>query len=249
MSDEEKKQTEEEPNFMKIIVGLVLAVVVLGGIVYVSYSATQKKANNKTYPAGIAQPISDAPGAKQGTTVATIDCSISEPNPTNIWAYYLKCDRFKTSSTTTWKTFANKDYKFEFSYPSDLETVEYPNGMGIIYKQLQPQDNLLYSMDIASSRSGEFKEMKGEAYVKSYWRQYSGLVALKSSEAFSNQFNVKGFKAAYLNFANESPNQEVFFESPENPGTFVHFASGVLDQSVYDKIIESFKWDSTAKKK
>lgn len=250
MSDEEKKHNDEEaPDFTKIIIGLCLAVVVLGGIVYASYSLTQKKPGGVTFPAGYKQPKAETPGAQQGTTIASVNCSISEPNPENVWAYYLKCERFKTSDKSTWKDYTNKDFEtsFDFSLPSDLSIVEYPNGIGINYKEISAANNLLFSVDLASSRSGEFKEMKADAYVKNYWRQYSGLTSLKSYEAFTNQFNVKGHKAQYLNFANESPNQEVFFEFPTLPGSFVHFASGVLDQSVYDKIIDSFKWETKKK--
>lgn len=246
MSDEEKKHEEEAPDFTKIIIGLVIAVVVLGGIVYASYSLTQKKAGGQTFPAGFNLSGADSPGAKQGTTIASVNCSITEPNPENYWAYYLKCDRFKTTSNSTWKDFTNKDFEndFSFSLPSDLSIAIYPNGVGINYKELEAANNLLFSVDIGSSRSGEFKEMKGDNYVKNYWRQYSGLISLKSYEAFTNQFNVKGHKAQYLNFANESPNQEVFFEFPGDLGSYVHFASGVLDQTVFDKIIDSFKWDT-----
>lgn len=246
MSEEAKKVDEEAPDFTKIIIGLVVAVVVLGGIVYASYSLTQKKTAKQTFPAGYTPPTAETPGAKQGTTIASVDCKITEPNPDNVWAYYLKCNRFKSSSTAAWKNYKNATLGFELSLPSDLDTIEYPNGLGINYKEISAANNLLFSLDMASSRSGEFQDMKGDAYVKNYWRQYSGLVALKSYEAFSNQYNIKGHKATYLNMANESPNDEVFFEYPTAPGDFVHFASGVLDKSVFDKIIDSFKWEGTA---
>ena len=242
MSDEEKKSAEEAPDFSKIIVGLVIAVVVLGGIVYGSYSLTQKKPGGQTFPAGFKQPVSDTPGANQGTTLASVNCAINQPNPDSVWAFYLKCDKFKGSENAKWGAYNNPEFGFDISLPSDLSTVEYQNGLGINYKNIQAADNLLFSADIASSRSGEFKDMKGDVYVKSWWKQFSGLVSLKSYEALTNQFNVKGHKAQYLNFANESPNEEVFFEIPNRPGDFIHFASGILDKSVYSKIIDSFKW-------
>lgn len=249
MSDEEKKVEEEAPDFTKIIIGLVIAVVVLGGIVYASYSLTQKKPGGQTFPAGFKQPTANTPGAQQGTTIASVNCGITQPNPDNVWAYYLKCDRFKTTTTTTWQPYVNKEFEFDLSLPSDLSTIDYTNGMGVNYKEILAASNLLFSIDIASSRSGEFKDMKGDPYVKNWWRQYSGLTSLKSYEAITNQYNVKGHKAQYLNFANESPNIEVFFEFPNSPGDFVHFASGVIDNSVFDKIIDSFKWATTPKKK
>lgn len=249
MSDEEKKKDEETPDFTKIIVGLVIAVVILGGIVYASYSMTQKKSKGQTFPAGFQQPTSNTPGANQGTTIASVNCSITEPNPENIWAYYLKCDKYKTKADTKWKSYQNQEMGFEISIPADLDTMEYPNGLGINYKQIEASGDLLFSADLASSRSGEFKDQKGDVYVKNYWRQYSGLTSLKSYEAFTNQFNIKGHKATYLNIANESPNNEVFFEYPLKSGDYIHFASGVLDQTVFDKIIDSFKWENTAAKK
>lgn len=246
MSDEEKKHDEEAPDFSKIIVGLVVAVVVLGGIVYASYSLTQKK-GGVTFPAGFKQPNAQTPGAQQGTTLASVDCAIAKPNLDNVWAYYIKCEPYKTSSNTSWEKYENSAMGFELDLPADFDTIEYPNGMGLNYKEIQAAANLLYAKDFASTRSGEFKEMKGDNYVKNYWRQFSGLTGLKSYEAITNKENIKGHKAQYLNFANESPNTDVFFEYPSVPGDFIHLSSGILDKTVFDKVIDSFKWDTKKK--
>ncbi len=102
---------------------------------------------------------------------------------------------------------------------------------------------MVFTVDLASSRSGEFKTMDLANYPESYWRQFSGLTGTKEILRFSNSNGVKGARAVYVNVSNESPATEVFFEFPTRKGDFVHFGSGVLSPDVFNKIIDTFQFN------
>ena len=59
---------------------------------------------------------------------------------------------------------------------------------------------------------------------------------------FTNSNGIRGYRAKYLNSANQAPNDDVFFEVPE-PHFIIHVASGVLDAAVFDKLIDSVAWN------
>lgn len=231
-------ELEIPQNFSKVIVGLVIGVIVLGGVVYLGYNMS-KKNGQTVLPNGF--PV--ATQAPQPATLANMDCSkTTKADPANPWPYYIKCDPFKVSSDAKWKTFTDDRNGFSFDIPDTLKTAPYPNGMGIEYYELQPNVNLLYSLDLESSRSGEFKNMDLANYPANYWRQFSGLTGVREVTQLTNSKNVKYAKAVYVNIANETPSVEVFFEFPNRKGDFVHFGSGALSQEVFNTIIESFKF-------
>lgn len=236
-----KESTEETPEFSKIVLGLVVAVLVLGGIIYAGYTYSQKKAGKTVYPAGY--PANQQQTAKAAKNWTQIDCNTDKYDPQNPWPYVLKCDRFKTDASTKWTTYTDKGGRFTLQLPSTLKTLEYPNGLGVVYKDIPPHLNLLFSYDPASSRSGEFKNLKGEEYVKNYWRQYSGLTNLKSFEIIKNSNDETGYKAIYQLTGNiPSPAVDIFFELPSaGEGNFLHFSTGALDDTVFNTIVGSYK--------
>jgi len=233
--DEEKKGEEnnEQPEFGKVAVGFIVAVLVLGGIVYAGYQYSQKKGKEKVLPAGY---------PAQGGQPVEIDCSKPRDPAANIWAYYLKCDRIKGDEKADWVKHKNEDYGFNIMIPSGLNIEIYSNGLGVPYKDIPGTSHLLYSIDLAASRSGEFKKMTGKQYVENYWRQFSGIAGVNYVEGIVNEQGVKGWKANYK-FASgqDSPNTEIFFEITADSGDFIHFASGIFEPSVFDKIVGSFK--------
>lgn len=233
MSEENQKE-EQAPEFSKVAIGLIIAVVVLGGVVYAGYKYSQRQPGKVTLPSGY-----------PATSAKEIDCSKPRPNEANLWDYYTKCDEFKVDQNTKWITFKNAAYKFEFDIPETAQTEVYPNGMGLNYKEIGANWNLVYSVDLASSRSGEFKNLKGKAYVENYWRQYPGLAGVKSVEPIVNGKGVDGWKAIYK-IGDKDGNQEIFFELGKDSGNFVHFTKGIFSQQVFDNIVGTFKITGTA---
>lgn len=231
-------ELEIPQNFSKVIMGLVIGVVVLGGVVYLGYNMS-KKGSQTVLPSGFPVPTQAVPPIN----LATMDCAkTTKADPTNPWPYYIKCDPFKVSADAKWITFEDSKNGFSFDVPDTLKTSPYSNGMGIEYHELQPNINLLYSVDQQSSRSGEFKNMELANYPANYWRQFSGLTGVREVTQLVNSKNVKYAKAVYVNIANETPAIDVFFEFPSRKGDFVHFGSGALSTDVFNTVIESFKF-------
>jgi hypothetical protein len=121
--------------------------------------------------------------------------------------------------------------------------MDYPNGLGVIYKDIAPHQNLLFSVDGAASRSGEFKNMRGEDYVRNYWKQYPGILSgLESIETITNSNNETGYKAVYtLTNKIPSPAIDIFFELSTDSADLLHFSNGALDDTVFNTIVASFK--------
>ena len=226
----EEQHEEQSPEFSKVALGLVIAVVILGGVVYAGYQYSQKKGGKQTLPSGY--PVAQQAGQ--------IDCSKPRDAAVNIWDYYGKCDLFSVDASTKWNPEVNDEFGFEFSLPETAKVSRYKNGMGLEYKEFQPSWNLLYSVDLASSRSGEFKSLTGKNYVENYWRQYPGLTGLKSVETIVNGLGTEGWKAIYK-IGNQDGNTEMFFELGKDSGNYIHFTKGILSQPVFDNIVGTFK--------
>lgn len=216
----------------KVVVGMLVAILVLGVIVGGGYFYSRTRSGQSVLPAGFQPPLA----------VSDIDCTKPRPSNADLWDYYTKCDPIKFDSGATLVPHTNTEYNFSFNHHSNIELVPFPNGVGIPHKEISPQNNLLYSVDLAANRSGELSSVTGEDYVRNYWRQYPGLAGIKSLEAITNSNSAKGYKAVYLIGDGREGKQEVFFELGDGTGNFVHFTSGILDQKIYDTIIGSFKY-------
>lgn len=236
MADEAQNPEEASPEFSKVAVGLVIAVIVLAGVVYAGYQYSQRQAKKVTYPNGYQAPQQ----AQNPANPADIDCANRDPN-ISFWDWYNKCDQIKADPAAGLTPIRDEKLGFEVQIPSNIKLQKYDNGVGIIYKDVQPNLNLLYNLELASLRSGEFKDLKGQAYVENYWKQYSGLKGMASTEPIINSSGSKGYKAFYYVFPNVKGNTEIFFELGENTGDFIHFSKGILTEETFNTIIGSVK--------
>jgi len=224
---------EPAPEFLKVAIGLVIAIVILGGIVYAGYQYSQRQTGKVTLPNGYPVNYSDK-------KVGDVDCS-KERNPNvDIWDYYKICDPFKVGPENKWVVYTDPQYKFTMLLPEGMPHQNFNNGLGLAYKEFDPPRNLIYSVDNAVDRQGDFKNYTGQQYVENYWKQYPGLNGIKSLEPIINGKGIPGWKAIYL-IGEKAGNQEIFFELGEGTGNFVHFTSGILDQPVYDNIVGTYE--------
>lgn len=223
---------EEAPEFSKVIIGLIIAVLVLGGIVYAGYTYSQRQTGKTTLPNGYVQ--NNPP-----QTTGEIDCAKPRNSNVNIWDYYSKCDQLSVKPDAKWVIYKDPAYQFEFNIPEGAPVQKFTNGLGLAYKEFDPTINLIYSYDFAANRGGIFKTMTGKTYVENYWKQYPGLTGIKTLEPIVNGKGIKGWKAVYL-IGNKEGNTEIFFELGESTGNYVHFTKGILSQPVFDNIIGTF---------
>lgn len=238
---------EGETDIKKVGIGILVAAIILGIVVYGGYTFSQRRAGKQIFPAGFPLGGGDS-GGKRDVLLSEVNCESDTPQEINPWAYYIRCDPFTAAPNETWVTYTDPDYGFSISLPESLDVIPYGKDLGVAYKELAPfaSSNLLYIIDLADIRSGEFVTMGLVEYANNYWQQYSGLTGIQSAESFTNVNGLRGMRAVYINSQGETPSTEVFFEFPDRPGNFVHLASGVLEPSVFDRIVDSFRFGEAA---
>jgi len=160
--------------------------------------------------------------------------------------YTTTAGKFAVTDNAVWVTVKGNKYPYSFSFPKALKLVTFPNDQFDIYaiswNNMPPDQNVLIGVDNLS-RTDTLKQyitVSKHSYVENWWKQF-GLKGVGSILEFTNSKGLKGYRAKFLNSANQSPNEDVFFEVPD-PTYVIHIASGILDASVFDKLLDSVAW-------
>lgn len=223
----EKEQEFDQPDFAKLAIATIIGVLILGGSVYAAYRYSQRQGSGIVLPGGVTY-LGPSPKA-----------DITQPPTAPV--------RFTTASNVDWKVFAGKTYPYSFSYPSTLPLVIFPNdptdSVAIAWGNIPPQQNLLLNLEFIDKRDPKLVGLPKIEYVKNWYKFFSGLRGVAKVEPFTNTSGLKGYKASYLNWANQAPNVDVFFEIPANSTTLIHLANGILDPNIFDRILDSLKWN------
>lgn len=155
-------------------------------------------------------------------------------------------EKFTVPKNATWVSVSGRIYPYSFQAPKALSLVTLPNDKFDIYaiswNNVPPDQNVLIGVDDLN-RSDNLKQyinVSKRGYVENWWKQF-GLTGVSSITEFTNSNNLKGYRAKYTTASGLSPNDDVFFETP-NPAYVIHLASGVLDTSVFNLIIDSVSW-------
>jgi hypothetical protein len=229
----DKEQDVDQPNFTKLAIATFLGVVILGAAVYIAYRYSQKQAGNVVLPGGVTYlgPSPTAAAAKQPPTAPL---------------------RFTAAANVSWTTQSGKVYPFSFSYPSTLSLVVFPgdlsDSIAIAWGNIPPQQNILFNMEFIDQRDESFLNQPKIEFVRNWYKFFSGLKGVESVQPFTNTNGMKGYKASYINYANTSPNVDVFFEIPGNSDLMLHMANGILDPTIFNRIIDTVKWTPTTPK-
>ncbi len=215
----------EQPNFTKLAIATFVGVVILGAAVYAAYRYSQKQAGNIVLPGGVTYlGASPSPG-KQPPTAPL---------------------RFTADATVSWTTQSGRIYPYSFSYPSTLTLVVFPDdptdSIAIAWGNVIPQQNLLFNMEIIDKRDESYVNKPKIEYVKNWYKFFSGLKGVASVEPFTNAHGLKGYRASYINYADATPNVDIFFEIPGQKNLMLHAANGIVDPAIFDRIIDSVKW-------
>jgi hypothetical protein len=231
-----QKQEEEEASTPRVIAGIIIALVILGGLTYAAYLYSSRKSGT-VLPAGYQQ---NQPAAKP-VTMADINCDNPDPSYKTTPNYYIKCDFYKESPDTKWSVYTNPVRGTKFEFPTDLKLTNFTNGYAYNWRTLSTSSGLAVSYDLAVSRGGVYKTMIAGDYPKNYWKQYPGLTGVKSVDAYTTIKEIKGWQAIYQ-YGADTPTIDTFFEDPTAPGDYIHFSKGVLSDEVYKKVLDSFEW-------
>lgn len=155
--------------------------------------------------------------------------------------------KFAVGKDAVWITIKGNKYPYSFKAPKALTLVPLSKDVydiyAIAFNNQSPDSNVLVGVDDLR-RSDALKKyipISKRQYVEEWYKQF-GLKGVQSITEFTNSKGMKGYRAKYLNASNQSPNDDVFFEIAGAPHYVIHMASGVLDLSVFDPIIDSVAW-------
>jgi len=220
-------------DYKKIGLIVGIAVVILSGITVVAYSVAKSRTSVTVLPGGQTY-------LGPGREIAKSPTAAPQPAETG---------KFTVTETTQWSDHKGKTYPFTFSYPSSLAISTFPSditdSVGFSWGNTTPQANILFRVsDINKVEPGMVKYIgKPYEYAKNWWTQYSGgLKGVKSLVEFTNSKGMTGYRVRFINQSDQSPNEDIFFAVPNRPDLMVRFGNGLLDQAVFDRIVDSFSW-------
>ena len=226
-------QETEQTDFVKMAFITIIGVFVLAVSVYGAYRYSQKQSGNIILPGGVTYL---GPSKKKESPPPTI-----EPSITPIL--------FTAPSDISWDTYNGTKYPYNFSYPSTLPLTVFKgdisDSVAINWGGIPAEQNILLNIEYIEKRDAKYVTLPKIEYVRNWHTFFSGLKDVKSIDPFTNTKGLKGYKARYLNFADESPNVNVFFEVPNNPKIMIHLANGILDPKIFDRIIDTLSWGKT----
>lgn len=229
----EKKREIDQPDFTKLAIATFLGVFILGAAVYAAYRYSQRQAGNIILPGGV-------------TYLGPSPTTVTKQQPPTAPL------RFTAPADVSWTTQGGKIYPYSFSSPSTLALVVFPgdpsDSIAISWGNLPPQNNLLFNMEFIDKRDEKLLNKPKIEFVRNWYKFFSGLKGVSNVQPFTNTNGLKGYKASYINYADATPNVDVFFEISGYPNMMLHVANGILDPVIFNRIIDSVKWTSTTPK-
>lgn len=219
-------------GLLKPVLFIIGGMILLAGAVFTAYRFSQSRAGDIVLPGGTTY-LGPSP------TTLPVQTTPKPSDPTTI-------PKFTADVSVVWNIQTGRIYPYSFSYPATLSFVVFSNdpsdSFGIVWGNTTPQQNLLIYMEIFDSNKPELAREPKIDYVKNWYKKWSGLKGVKSVVPFTNANGLKGYKAQFINTAGATPNWDVFFEVPGKPDVMLHLANGILDSTIFDKIIDSVKW-------
>lgn len=218
-------QQSEELDPIKLIIATIIGIVILAGALYGAYLYSQSKSNDLVLPGGV-------------TYLGPTEEASTQPPTAPL--------RFTIDPSTSWRIQEGRIYSYSFSFPETLALVVFPgdetDSVAIEWGNIPPQLNILANIEFVEQRDPAYVNQPKMEFVKNWFRFFSGLKGVDKVEPFTNTNGLKGYKAYYINHSDQTPNVDVFFEIPEQEDKLLHFANGVLDPKIFDRMIDSVKW-------
>ena len=229
-----ENMTAEQTNIVKLTLITLGSVLVLAVAVYAAYSYARSREGGIVLPGG--------------TTYLGASPTPQGQQPAGDLAPTTPPLRFTADTTVPYKEYFGTAYPFSFSYPETLSLVTFPDNppmdtIAIAWGK-PPQQNILLNIEILSERDKTYIDKSKQEFVENWWKFFTGLKGVAQVTPFTNVNGMKGYKAQYINWANESPNVDVFFEVPGRSDIMIHLANGILDQTIFDRIVDSLKWNT-----
>ena len=227
--DSNATQNEDlnQPSIAKPAIITFAVILAIGVSVYGGFKYSQRSSGGMVLPAG--------------TTYLGASPTSTVPLPTTTEL------KFTTDATVPYKEFIGSIHPFTFSYPETLNLVTFAEDpprdtIAIVWGNKPPQENILLNIEVIKERDKNLVNKPKIEFVQNWWKNFSGLKDVASVTPFTNVKGMKGYRAQYVNWANTAPNIDIFFEVPSRPDILVHLANGILDATIFNRIVDSFLW-------
>lgn len=232
ISPDEQQQLS---SLMKVAAIAGVGGLLLLGFIVIQYGFSKKRDGTVVLPAGTTY---------LGPSNTPVDTPVTAaPQPAAQKVTYPETDK--------WVTNKGKIYPYTFQTPQSMELVTFPDDVYDIYAikwgNILPQSNVLIGVDNLRNDEKNKAYISGSkrTYVNEWWKQFSGLKGVGSIEEFVNSKGLKGYRVKYLNAAGQSPNDDIFFEVQGKPEYVIHLASGILDMTLFNKIVDTVAWSGS----
>lgn len=246
MDNENEEQLPNIKNTGMVTAGISIAII---SLIILQHNLSFQQHSTVVLPAGgtyLGPSNTPTPSPAQITVAPTPIPSGVASKPTVNGNFTTSAGKFAVTKDATWVTVKGNKYPYSFSAPKALTLVPLSQDQYDIYAiswNNQPADqNVLIGVDNLNNKDSlkQYITTSKRGYVENWWKQF-GLKGVASITEFTNSKGLKGYRAKYINNAGQAPNDDVFFEVPD-PQYVIHIASGVLDSSVFDPLIDSVAW-------
>ncbi|MBL7159693.1 hypothetical protein ISS85_04405 [Candidatus Microgenomates bacterium] len=214
------QETENKPDFGKIIVFTFLGLLILGGVVFAGIRFS-KKEGQQTLPQGTYLGPENNPADQPPTAPLT----------------------FTTDLGTPWTSFQGKVISYTFSRPETLPLAVFPDdetdSVAVVWGNIPPEQNILLNLESIEGRNPDYLAKPKEEYVRNWHQYFSGLKDISSLTTFKNSNGLTGYRASFVNTVDQTPNIDIFFEVPDRNDLMIHMANGILDPVIFDRIVDS----------
>jgi len=210
-------------NNANVFSAVVSTFVVLTGIVLLAYLYSRPRVGTVVLPGGITY----LGPTESATPVSRVKRQVSS-------------EKISVPTDSALATQTGKKYPYSFLYPSSLSLGVFPNdpfdAVTIFWGDTNPQENLLLRVETLKDTKKSKKD-----YVLDWWKDYTWKGVSDITE-FTNSKGLKGYRAKYLDSSGSSPFDHVFFEAPGRPELVIWLSGKMLEQGVFDKIVDSVTW-------
>ncbi len=210
--------------FVTLIAVALLSVVAIGSYVY-----AKKRVGTTVLPGGV-------------TYLGPTTTPVAQPSPSTA--------TIPIDSNTRWDTQKGKVFPYSFLYPSSLSLGFFPNdpfdGVTIFWKDTNSQENIFLRIEDLNKlkNTAQYIQTSKKEYVSNWWKQYTWK-GVASVVEFTNANGMKGYRAKYIDDKGGTPFDNIFFEIPGKPDLVVWMGSKLLEQSVFDTMVNSFTWETS----
>jgi hypothetical protein len=232
-----ESEEQELKSLIKVGGFVAIAVVFLLVIIFVWHAWTAKRVGKIILHSGVTY---TGPTPTGGAAVA------QEPQaPAN--------GKFMAASDTPWKIITGGIYPYSFEAPETLKLVRFPNDQYDIYaidwNNISPQSNVLIGVDNLTRNDtlkAYINDTSKKNYVENWWKQFGSLSGVSSVTPFTNSKGMKGYKAKFLlQGGSPAPYEDIFFETAKKKDIVIHLSNSVLDDSVFNRIVDTVSWGAT----